>query len=32
MAPGSEEEWKAAAAAHFSGPIVLGDDLTSVDV
>lgn len=27
--PGDEEEWRARAAAHFSGPIVLGDDLTS---
>jgi ribonuclease Z len=30
MAPGDEEAWRALAAAHFSGPIVLGDDLTTV--
>jgi ribonuclease Z len=28
MQPGDEEAWKALAAAHFSGTIVLGDDLT----
>jgi ribonuclease Z len=28
MAPGDEEVWRALAAAHFAGPIVLGDDLT----
>lgn len=28
---GQEEEWRALAAAHFSGTIVLGDDLTVVD-
>ncbi len=32
MAPGQEDEWRALAAAHFAGPIVLGDDLTSVDI
>ena len=32
MAPGQEDEWRALAAAHFTGPIVLGDDLTSVDI
>jgi ribonuclease Z len=30
IAPGDEEAWRALAAAHFSGPIVLGDDLTTV--
>jgi ribonuclease Z len=29
---GHEDEWRALAAAHFSGTIVLGDDLTSVTV
>jgi ribonuclease Z len=28
LQPGQEDEWRAIAAAHFSGPIVLGDDLT----
>jgi ribonuclease Z len=28
MAKGDEEAWRALAAAHFAGPIVLGDDLT----
>jgi ribonuclease Z len=28
---GAEEEWRALAAAHFAGRIVLGPDLTSVD-
>jgi ribonuclease Z len=32
IAPGGEDEWRALAAAHFAGPIVLGDDLTSVEV
>ncbi len=32
LAPGQEEEWRALAAEHFSGPIVLGDDLTAVDL
>ena len=30
MQPGAEDEWRALAAAHFSGAIVLGDDLTKV--
>jgi hypothetical protein len=30
MAPGQEDEWRALAAAHFAGDVVLGDDLTSV--
>ena len=29
--PGQEDEWRALAAAHFDGEIVLGDDLTSVE-
>ncbi len=32
MQPGQEDEWRARAAAHFAGEIVLGDDLTFVDV
>lgn len=32
LPPGQEDEWRALAAAHFSGPIVLGDDLTSVEI
>lgn len=28
--PGQEDEWRAIAAAHFDGEIVLGDDLTRV--
>jgi ribonuclease Z len=32
IAPGAEDEWRALAAAHFSGDIVLGDDLTSVEL
>jgi len=31
IAPGHEDEWRALAATHFDGEIVLGDDLTSVD-
>ena len=30
LSPGAEDEWRALAAAHFAGEIVLGDDLTSV--
>jgi ribonuclease Z len=30
--PGQEDEWRALARPHFSGEIVLGDDLTSVTV
>jgi len=30
LVPGTEDEWRALAAAHFGGEIVLGDDLTSV--
>ena len=32
IAPGADDEWRAIAAAHFSGTIVLGDDLTSVEL
>ena len=32
LAPGQEDEWRAIAAAHFAGEIVLGDDLTKVSV
>ncbi len=32
MQPGQEDEWRARAAAHFTGEIVLGDDLTFVEV
>ena len=32
LQPGQEDEWRAIAAAHFAGPIVLGDDLTAVDL
>jgi ribonuclease Z len=30
LLPGAEDEWRARAAEHFTGPIVLGDDLTRV--
>ena len=30
--PGQEDEWRALAAAHFAGEIVLGPDLTSVTI
>jgi ribonuclease Z len=32
LQPGAEEEWRALAAAHFAGTIVLGDDLTSLQL
>jgi ribonuclease Z len=32
MAPGQEDEWRAIAAEFFAGPIVLGDDLTVVEL
>jgi ribonuclease Z len=32
MLPGTEDEWRALAAAHFSGTIELGDDLHRVEV
>jgi ribonuclease Z len=30
--PGQEDEWRALAAPHFDGDIVLGPDLTSIDI
>ena len=30
IGPGDEEAWRALAAAHFSGTIVVGDDLTTM--
>jgi ribonuclease Z len=30
--PGQEDEWRSLAAQHFAGPIVIGDDLTDVDL
>jgi ribonuclease Z len=32
MQPGTEDEWRALAAAHFDGRIELGDDLHRVEV
>jgi ribonuclease Z len=32
LQPGQEDDWRALAAAHFGGTIVLGDDLTSVEL
>jgi hypothetical protein len=32
MQPGQEDEWRAIAAAAFTGNIVLGDDLTALDL
>jgi ribonuclease Z len=32
IAPGQDEEWRSIAAEHFRGTIVLGDDLTAVDL
>lgn len=32
MQPGQEDSWRSLAAARFGGAIVLGDDLTAVDV
>ena len=32
MQPGQEDEWRAIAARHFSGEIVLGDDLTTTSI
>lgn len=29
LTPGTEDEWRSLAAAHFSGPIILGPDLTT---
>jgi ribonuclease Z len=30
MVAGSEEQWRALAAAHFNGPVILGPDMTTV--
>jgi len=32
MQPGTEDDWRALAAAHFAGPITLGPDLTAVEI
>jgi ribonuclease Z len=32
MAPGQEDDWKSHATAHFGGPVILGPDLTSIEV
>ena len=32
IAPGQEDEWRARAAEHFTGRIVLGDDLTAAEL
>jgi len=32
MQPGQEDDWRSRAAAHFAGDIVLGDDLTAVEL
>ena len=32
LQPGQEDDWRALATPHFGGPIVLGDDLTSVEL
>lgn len=32
MAPAQSDEWRALAAAHFDGDIVLGDDLTTIQL
>jgi ribonuclease Z len=32
MAPGQEDDWRSRATAHFSGPVILGPDLTSLEV
>ena len=32
MQPGTEDEWRQVAAAHYSGPITLGPDLTYVEI
>jgi ribonuclease Z len=32
MQPGTEDEWRQMAAAHYAGPITLGPDLTHVEV
>jgi ribonuclease Z len=32
IAPGAHDEWRALAAQHFGGRVVVGDDLTMIDV
>ena len=32
LAPGAEDEWSSLAAEHFAGRIVLGDDLSTVEL
>jgi ribonuclease Z len=32
IAPGQEDDWRALAAEHFDGDIVLGDDLTFLEL
>jgi len=32
LTPGQEDEWRALAAGRFSGTVVLGDDLTSIEL
>lgn len=32
MAPGQEEEWRSHATTHFTGTVILGPDLTSVEI
>ena len=32
MAPGQEDDWRAQATPHFDGPVILGPDLTSIEV
>ncbi len=32
LASGQEEEWRALAAEHFAGSVVLGDDLTAIEL
>ena len=32
LPPGQEDEWRALAAAHFDGEVVLGDDLTTISL
>jgi ribonuclease Z len=32
MAPGQEDDWRSRTSAHFTGPVILGPDLTSIEV
>ena len=32
ITPGGADEWRALAAEHFDGEVVLGDDLTTVSI